>query len=412
MSDMQYKEPSSATTLEDLAASWPGPGRPISDEGRVPADLVDTDRGLWPQPATAGFLPRGAILHDPGPSFSVNRFANQLRNRLSGNAKGWAFAINTNGVLAEEDAGGDARAPSEGRLAMTPGRRLNIASVSKTITAVAVLRLLEEVGLTIHDRIWPFLPDTWMLGPGVTSLRFRHLLTHQSRLVSTNTNFQNTLSYTGLAATIQTGAVAPPGYNYLNANFALFRVIIPTLWRAAGQQAANNDTDAAANFFYAIYIMDELFGEMGDAIGQNASTSELDANPTLYYNTVSSNSGISMGNWAALAGGGGWHLSARELAAFLAHITYNDDVLSPAVRAQMDALALGWSPLNNTLGQFGQYLAHGGSITILTAPGGRVRTAIVKFSIQCEVALVANSSIEGSPDPVGLAIQSFDAAWS
>ncbi|ETW94398.1 MAG: hypothetical protein ETSY2_49855 [Candidatus Entotheonella gemina] len=116
-----------------------------------------------------------------------------------------------------------------------------------------------------------------------------------------------------------------------------------------------------------------------------------------------------MGDWTLIAGGGGWHLSARELAAFLANITYNDDVLSPIARAQMDELALGWRPLDQTTGQFGQYRAHAGSIG---GGGGRVRTAIVKFSIQCEAALVANSAIAGFSAPVGLVTQAFEAAWT
>jgi len=75
-------------------------------------------------------------------------------------------------------------------------------------------------------------------------------------------------------------------------------VIIPALWHGAGLSAANNDNEATAAFFYAVYIIDELFGRMDGAIGQNASTSELDANPTRYYNTTASNTSISLGNSA------------------------------------------------------------------------------------------------------------------
>ncbi len=194
---VQSKQPAFDPTLEDLAAGRSGYGRPISGDRTIPDTLADSLRGLRRQPASGPQFPREPILQGNGPSFSAERFASEMRNRLAGNAKGWAFAIDTNGTRAAEDAGGDARPPTESHLAMTETRRLNIASVSKTITAVAVLRLLEAAGLTIDDKIWPFLPDSWMLGPGITGLRFRDLLRHESGLTSVNSNFANTLSYAG-----------------------------------------------------------------------------------------------------------------------------------------------------------------------------------------------------------------------
>lgn len=397
--------------FETLSAMHKGCGYPVATGEKVSDMAFDPERGLAAPEGAGWIAPRGPILEGAGPSFSVGRFSDGLRDRLAGRAKGWAFAINVNGQLAtaESDAGGDARSSAEGDRDMTLDTRLNIASVSKTITAVAVLRLLETTGFSVDTPIYPFLPGGWTIGPGVDTIRFRDLLRHESGLTSLNSNFNALLSDNGLRAAIAAGGQAFSPYRYLNANFALFRVIIPRLWNRAGQTAANNDNPTASAFFYALYIINELFGAMGGAIGANASTSVLDDNPTRYYNGVGSNSGIDLGNWALIAGGGGWHLSVRELAAFLANITYNDDVLSSAARAQMDAMFLGWRPLQISVGQFGIYRAHGGSIG---GGGGAVRTAIVKYPFQCEVAVVANSAISGFGDAVALANTAFEAAWT
>lgn len=44
---------------------------------------------------------------------------------------------------------------------------MNITSVTKTITAVAVLQLLERRRLTVDSLIEPWLPEGWIRGPGI-----------------------------------------------------------------------------------------------------------------------------------------------------------------------------------------------------------------------------------------------------
>lgn len=416
----------------DLAACNPGRGRP-SDDGLVEPDpnnrRQDGDGAdlfrFVPVSEAGPFSPiaRFPIQQNGGPTFNIERFAQELRGRLAGNCVGWAFVINQNGQEAIADADGSAITPGDldanndpiGSRDFTPDTRINVASVSKTITAVAILRLLEATGVGILGRIAPFLPAGWTLGPGVEDLRFFHLLTHRTGLTSSNNNFSVTLSDSGLQTALALGATPGAPYNYLNVNFALFRVILPALWRIAGLPLANNNNAVASAFFYAVYVIEEMFANMGGAFGDAASTSPLEAQPTRYYGTASSIQGIDYPNWALWAGGGGWHLTARELAAFLAFITYDDNILSPTARTAMDALRLGWNPVGANQGAFGDYLAHGGSINwTIGGTNGNVRAAIMKFNIQVEASLVANSQI-GLGNGVSartILRQSYDAAWT
>ena len=47
---------------------------------------------------------------------------------------------------------------------MTVDDRFNIASVSKTITAAAVLKLLNDKGISVDTTVYNYLPTDWKLG--------------------------------------------------------------------------------------------------------------------------------------------------------------------------------------------------------------------------------------------------------
>ena len=69
----------------------------------------------------------------------LSGFANKLDARLKGRSVGYAFAVIDNSGNVVGGGGGDARrAPDPNPRKMTMNDKLNIASVSKTITAAAV----------------------------------------------------------------------------------------------------------------------------------------------------------------------------------------------------------------------------------------------------------------------------------
>ena len=63
---------------------------------------------------------------------------------------------------------------------MTVNTRSFIASVTKTVTAVATLQLLEANDLTVTAKIAPWLPSDWVKGPGIAQLTFRDLMQHKT----------------------------------------------------------------------------------------------------------------------------------------------------------------------------------------------------------------------------------------
>jgi hypothetical protein len=162
-----------------------------------------------------------------------------------GNAKGLA--------QLEGDGYGHSEVP------MTMGHRVEVASCSKTITAIAVLKLLAESGhLTLESPIYPFLPHDWSLPLGSRSrkITFRHLLEHTSALpekdehgvyssihspplgsliAETGTGILPGSLYKSMKRSLELGPVRdvpdPQGRLYKNINYSLFRIIVPYVRR-------------------------------------------------------------------------------------------------------------------------------------------------------------------------------------
>lgn len=162
-------------------------------------------------------------------TFDVGQFEQNIVEFLDGNVVGYAYAMNQNGALATSGADGDARTAADGQADFQADTRIEVASVSKTVTAVAVLKLLQDQNISVEDKIWPYLPTAWQsdMGPNITDIEFNDLLKHESGF-RTSAN-----SYEALQELISDGVDSDDygDFQYLNANYTLLRVITPYLWR-------------------------------------------------------------------------------------------------------------------------------------------------------------------------------------
>jgi D-alanyl-D-alanine carboxypeptidase len=111
---------------------------------------------------------------------------------------------------------------------MSPNEKTNIASVSKTMTAIAILQLLEKNGLTINDPISPYIYKDWSQGPNISQITFRELLRHRSGFgQSSICGDSYSELQTMVANGVTTGNLGKPSYG--NCNFALMRELMPAL---------------------------------------------------------------------------------------------------------------------------------------------------------------------------------------
>ncbi|HYC91998.1 MAG TPA: serine hydrolase domain-containing protein [Thermoanaerobaculia bacterium] len=116
---------------------------------------------------------------------SLSQFSANLDSAL----KGSVGYVTTVGALAVVSKDGLARtaadAPSR---PMDTGLPTNVASISKVITTIGVLRSLASHNRTIDDPIAPFLPPDWTTGANVGTITFRELLTHRAGFRNSGSN--------------------------------------------------------------------------------------------------------------------------------------------------------------------------------------------------------------------------------
>jgi len=362
-------------------------------------------------------LPLGPNVKPPDPQV-MGRCIDQA---YAGEAEvGYSWAIARDGQPGATGAGGWARAPWEAEdpsVPMASDRRMTIASVSKTITAVAVMKLIEETpGLDLDDPFYPVIEDQWsglffdvegvlvsLPGPGLESVTLRNLLTHRSGLTPG-------LGCGKLVQVLGLGVVGTPGttYDYENSNFCLLREVVESV---SGQS-------------YQEYVLNEVLGPMGIA---GMSCEVEDSAPTLYYNTIL-NPGTAWGDFPSCSAFG-WYASAEDLARFLVHFRL-DTVLSDASAQQMleecpdpggtSGYCLGWQ--RSTGGAIGTHHWHSGDFLKKYCGGDcnkGVNATMMRLPQGIDAAVLVNTRAGNPPNP-GLTsevtilrecyVEAFDAA--
>jgi CubicO group peptidase (beta-lactamase class C family) len=94
---------------------------------------------------------------------SAGRLATSIAAQLKGSAVGYVALVGTSKVVSSGLARTAADPP---KLAMGPDVMVNVASVGKMFTTIAVLQSLARHHLSASSRIWPFLPPGLGQGPG------------------------------------------------------------------------------------------------------------------------------------------------------------------------------------------------------------------------------------------------------
>jgi CubicO group peptidase (beta-lactamase class C family) len=339
-----------------------------------------------------------------------------IEDSMNGNAVGFGYAIARNGQLKKYGGGGDARTPGDGDVPFTSKKRIEVMSVTKNLTAVGVLRLLDELDISVDEPIHPWLPDDWGQGLGfwgTGGVTFRHLLTHTSGLgqafnaLSEPNQAQWGNDWDGLEFVVANGAIPGSTASYKNANFALFRILIPALRREL-DPSLPEVTEANSWEQYLAYMQDELF----EPIGLESVTcwpADPDTAALAYDVSDPGAGGKLIQRIGASLGGCGGHaglqLSARDLVKFQVYLRHTQTLLSNQMRSQMDSLGMGW------WGSSDSKYWHGGD-GYWTNNGAKreIHTCVMKFPDSVEASLVVNSKLTGGKSQCTVLRDAFDAA--
>lgn len=343
------------------------------------------------------------------PILDLDRFAQKIVDSLNGKTVGFSFAIASGGAVARAGAGGFARMPADGQFPQSPFKEMNIASTTKTITAMTVLQLLHEKGVSVDAPVLPWLPASWAKGPGIEYLTFRDLLLHFSGL-DQNRGEQST-KYSFLRQVVANGIdpIDTAFWKYQNLNYGMLRVIIPFLHHGPAvmnelDKAIGNLHDITA-LLYRDIVRVRVLDKTGFAQG-DCKPSEVGISQTLMYEfPYFFGHGFADGNWISRCGGGGWYLSAIEMAGILATRRHTNQILTPDVRQLMDEGFLGWYP------QYGRKAisrAHNGG---LDYGGGRgLGTCWMDYPAGVQ-AVVFSNSIGIHDDLCSVLLNSYDNSF-
>jgi D-alanyl-D-alanine carboxypeptidase len=350
-----------------------------------------------------------------GKEFNYAIFQQLLMDSLTGTG-GYQIAVTEGSFPKLEVSSGNARETDEcPSVAISNCHKMDIASVTKILTATTTLKLLYDQGLTENDTIGPFLPPSWNAPADVRALRFRDMLAHRSGMQSANNDFDNTLSYEGLKSFVQAGTVPANvgSFNYLNANVALMRVIIPQLWKAlpscpAALQSAGEIDDAESRKYYEQAVRTFVLNPVGADGELDVTASEGDWQ-VLYYAAGDTKGGTASGDWSNKTGGGGWKMNATDMTKVIAGI-FDGTIVNNTILTQMKNLGMG---LLNQLGSVnGTLYGHSGDITY---SGGKQIHSILLHNEGMSLSIAVNINC-GFKDPntqwLGwVVLRAYNGAW-
>ena len=240
--------------------------------------------------------------------------------------------------------------------------RLNIASMSKTLTAAAVLSTLQAKNLSVDTLVAEFLPASWVLHPLVQTLTFRDFLTHRTGFNEST----DRSDYEGIKLSFQQGPPNPAKalYEYRNINFAAFRIILPYLNaydRFAKLVSLHVPSTAQIDQFlaktYVNIVNERVLRPSGLPFATcDSKTLAPASNPSgrpvpkssylpvlMYEYKNPAFHGVDLGDSTLICGAGGWSLSVVDYAKFLQTLLFTEIIISEKYRALM----LAGEPLKN-----------------------------------------------------------------
>jgi CubicO group peptidase (beta-lactamase class C family) len=313
------------------------------------------------------------------------------------NVPGYAYAVAHHGRLVAEGAAGYARTSLNApQTKWTTTARINLASVSKCVTTVALLKLLHHRGISIDQPFYPFVQSRCpTAGAGVASVTFKNLLEMKSGMVVDGTLWTPNI-WTFLSTYLQQGLVGTPGVTsaYSNTDFTILQGVIALL-----VDPVNQGGDGIAP--YVEYVTDHLlkpmvidplvFNPNPDPASEAAESYALSDNgPGVYWSPIQ------------CVGCGGWVATAGELIKFLIGVR-DDRVIDHHITERMFHEQLGCYEYD---GIYGKYYDHNGWLHNGGTPDLGLNTGVIHFADGYDALLLANAQFV---DTIGLMIEAFEA---
>ena len=324
----------------------------------------------------------------------VKGFGDALHAALKNDVVGYVMRLRKNGSTIYTLQWNWAQTPSDNSIAWNPDKRMHVASVSKLITAIAMTRLLDNKNISYDAKIINYLPTSWIKGPDVNKITFRHLMTHTSGFVTAN----GETDYMTMKVMVMLGVFNRVGTSdYENMNFGLCRILIAIINGNVNKNAIlpDNVWDLLTISAYAGYVASKVFGPAGVT---NATLDHPNGS-ALAYNFPNISGGWNSGNLITVSGGAGWHISVNDLLKVMGVFRRQGTIMSTTKAQKLLDNGFGLDQISDT--DAGRLYNKNGLWQDGSSVLGRVEQSLAYFLPEdMELVVLANS-------PVGFPRKSF-----
>ncbi|MFD0725928.1 serine hydrolase domain-containing protein [Lysobacter brunescens] len=358
-------------------------------------------------------------------------YADRIAAQLEGKVYGYAFVVSKRGETSVERAAGSARLQQDGQMAMSVDVSYTLASVSKNITAAAILKLLAEKGIDVDAEVAKYLPYNWTPGAGVDTVTFRELLTHRSGFRCLD---GDGVDYAGVKRCVERGIVVADKTRdcngnaatagaigcYQNHNYALMRVMFPVIRGTLVKPVLSIFTPEQIEKEHAIVMANSYANYVNAELFSKAGLPKLSCAPTdgakqglAYKHAAPNDNGGDFGDMSLVCGSQGWFMSARQLSRYFAALNESLGSILPnrlPERMRQDLLGFqGWGQRATPYGDV-RWWWHGGFHPAAMNPG-EINTLVMRFSNGIELVLIINSDFDPAGFDWGSAVTNalFDA---
>ena len=237
----------------------------------------------------------------------MQSFADRAYGRY-GSSDGITVAIARNGIVVGSWAAG--RDVTNRPIPHTA--RFRLASISKVITSIAVLRLVDAGKIDLDAPVVQYWKPAQIGDPAFSRITIRQLLSHTSGIQKLrNTFFEQRIDWHDTAQrAARADLTTAPGtkFDYSNANYTVLGMVI----------------ESVTGTGYADAVQDLVFDPMGVTTAKLMSTQEMPAGDVRYH------VGTERAYMEALGPSGQWTMSADDLARVVGLITPSGQhLLSP-----------------------------------------------------------------------------------
>lgn len=254
----------------------------------------------------------------------IDVFAQAIHNSLKDSVNGYVMQLTRNGAVISNLKWNWAQTPADASVNWDFNTRMHVASVSKYLTALGMMKALNLAQLSYDTKIIDYLPASWVKGNNINQITFRQLLTHKSGF-----DLPCCASdYEYMKQKVQAGVSNVGESHYHNMNFGLCRILIPMVMRYLNptMSMTNSEWDISTIMWYQYFMQERVFTPSGVA-AVSCEPDPAKKNALAYKFPNGNEDGWNSGNLYSMSGGAGWRLSVSELLKIMSHARRTNDIL-------------------------------------------------------------------------------------